>query len=157
MDVETKDWIAIAGIAITFLVSLANFLYSIYTNKRTSFVNTVTSSRLKWIDSLRDKVSEYIAVATRLSHNRPALGESKAGDLLLQRDSLLHQIVLHLNPHDKEDLRIKELAERIRTLTEAPQPSEQLQNDLSRLRDATADYLKKEWNRVKAESIKGNK
>lgn len=156
MNVQTKDWIAIAGIGITFLVSLANFLYSIYSNKRTSFVNTVTASRLKWIDSLRDKVSEYIAVATRLSNNRPTLGESKGADLLLERDSLLHQIVLHLNPRDKEDLRIKELAERIRSLTEtSPAPAE-LANALTQLRDATADYLKKEWNRAKAESIKGN-
>ena len=63
---EAKDLIAIAGIGVTFVVSSANLLYSLWNNKRTSFVNTVTTSRLKWIDSLRDKVSEFIAVTARL-------------------------------------------------------------------------------------------
>lgn len=63
----TSDAVSITGIAVTFLVSVANLIYSPRTNKRTIFVNTVTSSRLKWIESLRDKVSEFIAVTARLS------------------------------------------------------------------------------------------
>lgn len=48
---ETKDAIAIAGIGVTLVVSSANLAYSLWSNKRSSFVNTVTTSRLKWIDS----------------------------------------------------------------------------------------------------------
>jgi hypothetical protein len=44
---ETKDLIAIAGIGVTFVVSSANLVYSLWSNKRTVFVNTVTTSRLK--------------------------------------------------------------------------------------------------------------
>ena len=155
MDVDIKDRIAIAGIAITFLVSLANLLYSLHSNKRTSFVNTVTASRLKWIDSLRDKVAEFIAVTARLSDRRPP-GEKVAGELLLERDTLLHEIVLHLNPHDKEDMKIKEMAEHVSELTDGTSAPDELRGALTQLRDATADYLKKEWNRVKTESIKGS-
>ncbi len=100
---EIKDQIAIIGIGVTFLVSAGNLGYSLWSNKRTSFVNTVTASRLKWIDSLRDKVCEFIAVTNRIANPSLPEDEKVIPGLLLQRDTLLHQIVLHLNPHDQED------------------------------------------------------
>ena len=152
---EAKDIIAIAGIGVTLAVCILNFVYSLWSNKRASFVNTVTTSRLRWIDSLRDKVSEFIAVTDRLLITRSQQIENNSGALLLQRDTLLHQIVLHLNPHDPEDLRIKTLVDHIRELTNRGDVSKVLSDSLVGLRDATADYLKKEWNRVKTESTKG--
>ena len=73
----------------------------------------------------------------------------------MQRDTLLHQIDMHLNHHDPEDLRIKTLVDHIRELTNRGDVSKVLSDSLVGLRDATADYLKKEWNRVKTESTKG--
>jgi hypothetical protein len=156
MSMEAKDAIAIAGIGVTFLVSSATLLYSLWSNKQTSFVNTVTASRLKWIDSLRDKVAELIAVTTRLIDSNHASENREVSSLLLQRDTLLHQIVLHLNPHDSEDQRIRCLVDHVRDLTDAGDNSKELDAALIQLRDAAADYLKKEWNRVKVES-KGKK
>jgi len=149
---ETKDLIAIAGIGVTFLVSSANLVYSLWSNKRTVFVNTVTTSRLKWIDSLRDKVSEFIAVTVRLLDTESTSEQNSVGTLLLQRDTLLHQIVLHLNPHDPKDQRIRTLVDHVRDLTDRGVFSSELADGLIQLRDATGDYLKKEWNRVKKES-----
>jgi hypothetical protein len=131
-------------------VSVANLIYSLRSNKRTVFVNTVTTSRLKWIDSLRDKVSEFIAVTARLSHR--ANHSEKAEDLLLQRDTLLHQITLHLNPSDAEDQNIKSIAIRACALSDQVAIVEELDSALIELRDGTGRYLKKEWTRVKAES-----
>lgn len=152
---EVKDVIAIVGIGVTLAVCILNLVYSLWSNKRASFVNTVTTSRLKWINSLRDKVSEFIAVTTRLSDRRPPPGESTAGALQLQRDTLLHQIVLHLNPNDPEDKRIKVLVDHVRELTNRSDVLEELSDSLLDLRDATANYLNKEWKRVKTESTKG--
>ena len=149
---ESKDLIAIAGIGVTFVVSSANLADSLWSNKRTVFVNTVTTSRLKWIDSLRDKVSEFIAVTTRLLDPDYPSEKATVGSLLLQRDTLLHQIVLHLNPHDPKDQRIRVLVEHVRELTDRCVLSDERSNGLIELRDATGDYLKKEWNRVKSES-----
>ena len=146
---ETKDIIAIAGIVGTLLVSTATLLYSIWSNKRSSFLNTVTTSRLKWIDSLRDKVAEFIAVTARIARN----GEGEDVSVLaMQRDTLLHQIVLHLNPYDPEDQQIRTFAERARELTDVGEKPSEIANTLRELREATGDYLKKEWNRVKRES-----
>jgi hypothetical protein len=147
---EAKDVIAIAGIGITFLVSCVTLGYTIWSNRQTSFVNTVTTSRLKWIDSLRDKVSDFIAVSSRLAQLDET--EEATQGHLLHRDSLMHQIILHLNPHDVEDHRIAVLVQRVRELTaERPIPAE-LSTCLLQLRNATGEYLKKEWNRVKQES-----
>jgi hypothetical protein len=146
----SNDLVAITGIAVTFVVSVANLIYSLRTNRRTIFVNTVTSSRLKWIDTLRDEVSEFIATTTRLSDK--SLPPDKRADLLLQRDTLLHQIVLHLNPVDSEDRRIKALATQIRETSEKGDDTQDILAALIELRDATGNYLKKEWTRVKDES-----
>jgi hypothetical protein len=120
------------------------------TNRRTIFVNTVTTSRLKWIDTLRDEVSEFIAVTTRLADHSSPL--DKRTEMLLRRDTLLHQIALHLNPVDLEDQRIKTLAIRVRELSEQGDVKKEIPAALTELRDATGNYLKKEWNRVKNES-----
>jgi hypothetical protein len=114
-------------------------------------VNTVTTSRLKWINSVRDETSEFIAVTTRLSF--PSAQPEKAAELLLQRDTLLHRIILHLNPGDPEDQRIKELALHARELSERRGDTKELAAALTELRDATGNYLKKEWNSVKDESL----
>lgn len=146
----SNDVVAITGIAVTFVVSVANLIYSLRTNRRTIFVNTVTTSRLKWIDTLRDEVSEFIAVTTRLAdHSLPL---DKRTEMLLQRDTLLHQIALHLNPVDPEDQRLKTLAIRARELSEQGDVKKELPAALTELRDATGNYLNKEWNRVKNES-----
>jgi hypothetical protein len=71
----------------------------------------------------------------------------------LQRETLLHRIVLHLNPSDAEDQRIKTLALRARELSEQGDVKRDLPATLTELRDATGNYLKKEWNRVKNESV----
>lgn len=146
---EPKDLIAIVGIAVTLAVSVANLVYSVQSNRKSVFVNTVTASRLKWIESLRDKVSEFIAVTARLSSSRR---DSRSDELLLERDTLLHQIALHLNPLDPEDQRIRSIADEVRELTDKPNVEDALATALLSLRTATGNYLKKEWNRVKAES-----
>jgi cell shape-determining protein MreC len=147
----SNDVIALIGIALTFFVSVANLIYSLRSNRRTTFVNTVTTSRLKWINSVRDAVSEFIAVSTRLS-DQSAQSE-KIEELFLQRETLLHRIVLHLNPTDAEDQRIKALILHTRELSEQGDAKKELPATLTELRDATGNYLKKEWNRAKDESV----
>lgn len=147
---KTGDVVTLIGIAVTFLVSVANLVYSFRNNRRTTFVNTVTASRLRWINSLRDDVAEFLAVTTRFS-DRP-ISHDDLGRFRSERDTLLHKIVLHLNPIDEEDRRIKTLAHKARDLSEALTPLDQLSIVLIELRDATGIYLKKEWNRVKQES-----
>ena len=153
---ETKDVVALLAIFATFGVALLNFVYNLIHNRRAAFVNTVTASRLKWIDSLRDKVASFIAVTVRIVHPEKTQHESQDMNTLLRdRDTLNHQIILHLNPNDPEDQAIQAEVESIVDLTKAGHESGELNERLAALRTATQKYLKKEWNRVKSESKTG--
>jgi hypothetical protein len=56
---------------------------------------------------------------------------------LVQRDTLEHQIALHLNPLDAEDLEIRTLVDHVRELTGRQETSGELAVALILLRDAT--------------------
>lgn len=153
---ELKDKISLLAIAATFLVAAANFIYSIRNNRKTSFVNTVTTSRLRWIDSLRDKVSAFIAVTTSILNPEMRTGApQEINALLRERDTLMHQIILHLNPNDAEDQAIHRSVDEIAELTHRGPYTPELHKLLVNLRNATQTYLKKEWTRVKRESKSG--
>src|SRR5258708_35615060 len=148
--------IALLAIGATFTVALANLIYAIRNNRKTAFVNTVTASRLKWIDSLRDKVSTFIAVTARLIDPAMASSEPQSVNMLLrERDTLVHQIVLHLNPNDPEDQAIQRFVDQVVALTSADSSNPTIPGLLVDLRNATQVYLKKEWTRVKRESKLG--
>lgn len=150
--IEAKDKIAIVGIIATFIIAAINLIYMVINNRQTTFVNTVTSSRLKWIESLRDKISTFIAVIAQILSPELASKDSDVAALLRERDTLMHQIILHLNPHDAEDQAIQQLIEKAVTLSRGGTYGTELQTSLLDLRNATQAYLKKEWTRVKQES-----
>jgi hypothetical protein len=75
--------------------------------------------------------------------------------LLRERDTLMHQIILHLNPNDSEDLAIHKSVELVVELTQRGAYTPELHKLLVDLRNATQVYLKKEWTRVKRESKSG--
>jgi hypothetical protein len=112
---------------------------------------------LKWIDSLRDKVAAFIAVSVQiLSAEKTTAGtRDDISELLRERDTLMHQIILHLNPHDAEDQAIRRYVEQAVGLSSSGVYTLELQKLLVDLRDATQAYLKKEWTRVKRESKAG--
>ena len=153
---DAKDVIALLAITATFGVGLINFIYILIHNRRAAFVNIVTASRLKWIDSLRDKVASFIAVTVRIVHPEKMQNENQDLNALLRdRDTLNHQIILHLNPNDPEDQAIQGEVESIVALTKVGEYTDELKKRLAALRTATQKYLKKEWNRVKSESKAG--
>src|SRR5689334_12661479 len=153
---EPKDKITLLGIIATFIVAFINLIYMIFNSRKTAFVNTVTASRLKWIDSLRDKVSAFIAVTVRILNPEsiPNEGQNMSA-LLRERDTLMHQIILHLNPHDSEDQALQQFVSQVVALTSGAAYTPELQRLLEDLRNATQTYLKKEWTRVKRESKSG--
>lgn len=154
---EPKDKISLFAIAATFIVALINLVYTILNNRKTAFVNTVTASRLKWIDSLRDKVSAFISVTARILKPEMATrAPEDVSDLLRERDTLMHQIILHLNPNDVEDQAIRRSVELVVELTQQGVYSLELHKLLVDLRNAAQVYLKKEWTRVKRESKSGD-
>lgn len=151
---ETKDLINLIAILTTLAVAVINLLYNLANTRRSAYVNTVTASRLKWIDSLRDKMSRFIGLTYHWANT--SLDEAESRRIIQECDILSVQITLHLNANDEVDKRIAALLEQIPSLTDRRR-TDQLQLALTELRDATQSYLKKEWERVKRESISGGR
>ncbi len=47
------------GVILTFLLGVWNIVNNYRTSRRTSFINTVTSERVKWIEKLRENISTF--------------------------------------------------------------------------------------------------
>lgn len=54
---ENKDAITGIGIILTFLISSISLYYSIRNNKAVHYVNSITKSRIDWIQKVRDNIS----------------------------------------------------------------------------------------------------
>ena len=48
-----KEIVVTLGIVVTLFLGLWNLIINYRNSRRTSFINTVTSERIKWIDKLR--------------------------------------------------------------------------------------------------------
>jgi hypothetical protein len=59
---ETKEWVMVVGILATFIIGFANLIFNLHNGKRTAFVNTVTSERIKWIGKVRENISKLLSI-----------------------------------------------------------------------------------------------
>jgi hypothetical protein len=56
---EIKDVLTLGGIIATFAVAVGNLIYTIVSTRKTRFINAITTARIDWIQSLREKVSRF--------------------------------------------------------------------------------------------------
>src|SRR5271167_314603 len=103
MQIETKDIIAFSGIIFTLLLGIFNAFQNYQNSKRTTFINTVTSERVKWIEKLRQSISTFCGLAHywRFS-TEPGSIEQRAK--IEEIDKLRHLIALQLNPNGAVDI-----------------------------------------------------
>ena len=52
MNISAKEGVLFLGVVVTLVLGLYNLRH----NKRTAFINTVTSERVKWIAKLRERL-----------------------------------------------------------------------------------------------------
>lgn len=150
---EAKDYVLAAGVIVTLFLGIWNAVVNHRINKRTTFVNTVTSQRIKWIEQLRQDIGEYCGLAYHWSHSDME-GKPGEGELLKELDRLRHVIRLRLNPRGEHDKLIEALVEEIPRYTD-PQKQRELVDALERMTKATQALLKDEWDKVKRESEHG--
>lgn len=63
-----KETITAIGVIVTAGISLLNLLSNMEQNKKKEFINTVTSSRIKWISDVRETITEYIAAIPKYNY-----------------------------------------------------------------------------------------
>ncbi|HEY1721741.1 MAG TPA: hypothetical protein VGG27_10880 [Magnetospirillaceae bacterium] len=148
-----KDIGVIAGVIVTLLLGAWNLLYSIRTNRRAAFINTVTSERVKWIGKLRENLSKFVG----LTHQWLSVHGSdrdKAEELVGQLNVLRYEIKLQLNPTSSLDRAIIELVNEIPDVVTRPDRTI-AHASMDKLIEYSQVLLKTEWEKVKQESQRG--
>ncbi len=134
----------------TVAIGIATLLYNQSASKRSAFINTVTSERVKWIEKVRKNIAALIALCERRS--RTSSG-TELEEIHRMIDPLQYEIRLQLNPI--EDQTIEEMLNRLPSHTRSPYADE-LRDLLNELTRATQQLLKREWEKAKKESVKGD-
>jgi endo-1,4-beta-D-glucanase Y len=151
---ELKDIFYVVGIAATFLISLVNIVYNIYINRRTTYINSVTSERVKWINALRENVSKYAGLTYNWVISDIEEGSEESKKILKEIDQLRILIQLQINPNEDLGKSIISCIDTISTHTHESQ-KEVLKKDLKGLVSDVQNLLKEEWDKVKDEAEKG--
>ena len=151
---ETKDIITIIGIIVSFLVGAAGLLIGLLNSRKNIFINSITSARIKYIQDIRNNISEYCGLFYRykiLDEIKPNRLESEKLEIIKLIDKLKYQIMLYLNPEDEKwDRKIIDAIENLRLkLNENPEV------EIKQLITITQYLLKLEWEGAKLESTKG--
>lgn len=103
---ENKDVLLAIAVPLTFLASISSLYFSVRNNKAVHYVNSITKSRIDWIQKVRDTVSAFIS-KTNVYNNAYYSGDyDKSGEHLSECQKLCIEIKLLLNCCDKRDKEI---------------------------------------------------
>lgn len=171
---DNKDALTAIGIILTFSVSLVSVYFSVRNNKAVHYVNSVTKSRIEWIQKIRATVSDFISKTNVYNNAYYKEDYYKSGEHLAECQKLCTEIKLLLNCCDIRDRVICKLADEIlekhRWYRDSVHNMEVDENgyfvedeDAEKLKNEIEDMisilvkelhicLKAEWNRVKYES-----
>jgi hypothetical protein len=148
---DIKDLITLIGITVSLIVGFTGLFISFHNSKKTIFINSVTTSRVKWIDTLRNNISEYCGLAFQIF-------QSSSGEKLNKMDriqQLRFLIKLQLNRSDPYDILVIEKIDSISTHV-YDDSRQEIEKEINSLITLTQDLLKLEWEGIKKESQKGN-
>ena len=151
--------LSIIGIIVSLVSLGVTTYYAWIVHKRTVFINTVTSERVKWIGKVRESISEFCGltyhwVVTYRQGNLSPEEKKKEEELLRKIDILKTMIKLQLNPNGEDDKKIMTLIDEIPKLTKET-TRDKLKEALRELTKTTQYLLKSEWEKVKDEAEKG--
>jgi hypothetical protein len=147
-----KDVILVLGVAVTFILGVANLIYSYVSSRRTAFVNVVTSERIKWIQAFRGNVAQLCALSDQWVRHPNTGSLSERSEHL---EKLKNEIRLQLNPNDAEDVELERLILRMPSWTMS-MTAEEYDALQGLIVDATKAMLKREWDKVKDEAKRGD-
>ncbi len=153
MILDTKDILTLLGIGFSFIVGATGLIIGLRNSKKTIFINSVTTSRLKYIQDIRNSIAEYCGLFygySILVKNSKEPSKEKM-EILKKLDNLKYQIMLYLNPEDQLwDRKMITLIDEIRVDIE-----NNPETKINELIIITQYLLKLEWEGVKLESING--
>jgi hypothetical protein len=147
-----EDLLLQLGVIASFLLGLINLYFNHRIAKRTQFINTVTSERVKWIAKVRESISNLCSLCDQWMIHRT---QASTPELQSEIERMKNEIRLMLNPNDIEDQDIERLISRLPSWNTSMVPEEYLKLQAT-LISATQVMLKREWDKVKDETLDGN-
>lgn len=115
------------------------------------FINAITTSRIKYIQEIRNCISEFCGLIYSYNIRLSPIDDKSLFEFHKQADKIKYLIRLYLNPEDKFwDCRIISLIDEIIVLSD-----KQPQKKIEELIILTQYLLKLEWEGAKLESEKG--
>lgn len=148
---STTEIVTLIGIGLTFFIGVFNLIITFRNVRKTTFINSVTSSRIKYIQDLRESISKFCALAYSYNNRVYKLPKEEVWKLHKEADNLKFLIRLYLNPEDEYwDNKIISLIDQIMIKSDKD-PSE----PISELVEITQYLLKLEWEGAKRESEVG--
>lgn len=144
-----------AGILFTLLLGLWNLHAHLRDNKRTSFINTVTSERVKWIQSTRDAISTLCGRTHYWVMTQDEISQEDSNAVREDIDRLRTLVKLQLNPNEELCQRLILLVDQMLKHTHKTQ-EEAMKNLLNDIVTTSQQILKAEWDKVRAEAIHGD-
>ena len=158
---ETKDYLYIIGILLTFILGAFNLIHTWRISKKTTFINCVTAEGIKWINNLRENIATFCGLTHHFHWS--LIDEDEKKNIFNKIDRLRMLIQLQLNPNEElskniTDLvtnKIPNLAGKTGTQVSIDEKPP-LDKALDELVSASQLLLKEEWDRVKEEAKKGD-
>jgi hypothetical protein len=143
--------ITFLGIILTFLVGVATLFITIRNTRKTNFINSITASRIKYIQELRTNLSQFCGIVTNYNIRNREVKTEELNKIELEYDKLKYLLKLYLNPEDEYwDNEMMRLIKDIRERTDKD-PNECIEELI-----VIAQYLLKlEWEGAKLESQNG--
>ena len=143
-----------SAVIAAFVSAACSAFTAMIVAKRTAFINTVTSERVKWIQKVRENVSRFVG----LTHTwlRSEEDEAKRQALTEEIDVLRYHIKLQMNPESTLDMAIIEKIDKIPNLASRPGDIFPVHQAMDELIEATQKMLKEEWEKVKGEAKRGD-
>ncbi|MDM1508306.1 hypothetical protein HX082_02715 [Myroides odoratimimus] len=149
---KTAEIVTLVGITLTFIIGVSNLLIVLFNARKTTFINSVTTSRLKYIEELRDAISELCSVIINLESEEEINTEERT-KLLKQINKLKCKIKLYLNPlYEYWDGKIIKL---INELEPGNYKRPELQEKIDELITMAQFLFNLEWEGVTRESERG--
>lgn len=137
------------GSLITLVIGLLTTRFS-YNNL---FADTISKNRNNWINTWRDELSKFLAIADMLRHEtttKKACNEHEYIELLKEYHIAKNKIIMRLNLNEKRHQEVYLLINKI--AYEEPLYNDDYKIAKEALMAVSRDLLKEEWERVKLEA-----
>jgi hypothetical protein len=150
-NIKNFDFFTVVSF-IAAITALLTSIYSVYHSRKTTYINAVTTSRLKYIENLRSYISEFCGLLLHTSNTK--LEENEIKKISERTDVLRFTIKLHLNRKNYFD---KELINQIDSISNFPATiglGERI-NEITQLTNYAQDIFALEWAGIKLEATGG--